>query len=90
MTQIDDPEVGTGNIVGGHQRFKILRQLGYDEIDCVVVNLDEMREKALDVVLNKIRGEWAPKKLSELLEQLKKSGTVCCAATAGKKALCRA
>ncbi len=30
----------TGNIVGGHQRFKILKQLGSDKIDCVVINID--------------------------------------------------
>jgi len=64
----------TGNIVGGHQRYKVLQQLGYDEIDCVVVNLDDMRERALNVALNKIRGDWEPKKLSELLEQLEQTG----------------
>jgi ParB-like chromosome segregation protein Spo0J len=35
----------TGNVVGGHQRLKILIHLGYTEIDCVVVNMDEIREK---------------------------------------------
>jgi len=56
----------TGNIVGGHQRFKVLRDLGQAEIDCVVVDLDENREKALNIALNKIQGEWDEVKLSEL------------------------
>ena len=34
----------TGNIVGGHQRLKILQHQGHTEIECVVVNLDEQRE----------------------------------------------
>jgi DNA modification methylase len=64
----------TGNIVGGHQRFKILQQLGYGEINCVVVDLDDMREKALNIALNKIRGDWEIKKLGVLLEQLEETG----------------
>lgn len=64
----------TGNIVGGHQRFKVLVQLGFAEIDCVVVDLDEQREKALNVALNKISGEFDAPKLAELLQELEKSG----------------
>ena len=44
----------TGNVVGGHQRLTVMRDLGITEIDCVVVELDLMREKALNVALNKI------------------------------------
>lgn len=61
----------TSNIVGGHQRFKVLIKLGYQEIDCVVVDIDEQKEKALNIALNKISGEWDNEKLSELLEELK-------------------
>jgi DNA modification methylase len=56
----------TGNIVGGHQRFKVMLDLGQTEIDCVVVDMDETREKALNVALNKIQGDWDEAKLSEL------------------------
>lgn len=60
----------TGNIVGGHQRFKILLDLGHTEIDCVVVELDPQREKALNVALNKIQGDWDETKLAELMADL--------------------
>jgi DNA modification methylase len=56
----------TGNVVGGHQRLAVLRGLGQTEIDCVVVDLDENREKALNIALNKIQGEWDEGKLAEL------------------------
>jgi ParB-like chromosome segregation protein Spo0J len=58
----------TGNIVGGHQRFAVLKHLGHDEIDCVVVDLDDAREKALNVALNKISGAWDMEKLKDLFE----------------------
>jgi ParB-like chromosome segregation protein Spo0J len=48
----------TGNIVGGHQRFKVLMQLGYTEVQCVVLDIDDAREKALNIALNKIVGEF--------------------------------
>jgi len=60
----------TGNIVGGHQRFKVLKYLGYERIDCVVLNIDSAREKALNVALNKIGGEFDNLKLSGLLRDL--------------------
>ena len=31
----------TGNIVGGHQRFKVLKAEGATEVDCVVVHIDK-------------------------------------------------
>ena len=47
----------TGHIVGGHQRAKILIETGVTEIECVVVEMSEEKEKALNVALNKINGE---------------------------------
>ena len=47
----------TGNIVGGHQRFKVLKQEGAKEIECVVVDISSDQEKALNVALNKVSGE---------------------------------
>lgn len=59
-------------IVGGHQRWKVLKDLGYKEIDCVVVELDKTKEKALNIALNKISGEWDIPLLKELIDSLDK------------------
>lgn len=61
-------------IIGGHQRYKVLRELGYKEIDCILVDLDEQREKALNIALNKIEGEWDMDKLSELFADFQAEG----------------
>lgn len=63
----------TGNVVGGHQRLKILHQMGFEEVDCVVVELDEQKEKALNIALNKISGEWDNEKLALLISDLNDS-----------------
>ncbi|HEY9059207.1 MAG TPA: site-specific DNA-methyltransferase [Pseudobacteroides sp.] len=63
----------TGNVVGGHQRLKILHQMGFEEVDCVVVELDEQKEKALNIALNKIGGEWDNEKLALLISDLNDS-----------------
>lgn len=64
----------TGTVVGGHQRLKVIKDLGYEEMDCVVVDLDEKKEKALNVALNKISGEWDNTLLANLLKDLDDSG----------------
>lgn len=58
-------------VIGGHQRLKVLKELGYKEIECNIVDLDKAKEKALNIALNKISGEWDNAKLEELLAELK-------------------
>jgi hypothetical protein len=60
----------TGNLVGGHQRLKILVDRGDTEVEVSVVHLDSEKEKALNIALNKIQGDWDYDKLGELLEEL--------------------
>ena len=60
-------------IIGGHQRLKVLRDLGYTEVDCVVIEIDKTKEKALNIALNKISGEWNVKLLKDLIDDLKES-----------------
>lgn len=59
-----------GTIIGGHQRTTVLMDLGYEEVDVVVVELDKQKEKALNIALNKITGEWDELKLKDLLLDL--------------------
>ena len=60
----------TGRVVGGHQRLKVLIDMGITEIDCVVVEMDEAKEKALNIALNKISGDWDKDKLALLIADL--------------------
>ena len=60
----------TGRVVGGHQRLKVLMDMGMTEVECVVVEMDEEKEKALNVALNKISGEWDTDKLALLITDL--------------------
>lgn len=64
----------TGNLVGGHQGFKILvNELGSSEVNVSVVDLDDAREKALNIALNKISGDWDEDKLAQVLSELQES-----------------
>src|SRR5574344_2969298 len=58
-------------VISGHQRLSVLKALGYASAECVVVSLDATREKALNIAMNKISGEWDTKKLENLLSDLK-------------------
>lgn len=48
----------TGYIVGGHFRVRELTKLGYKEVECVIVDLNEEDERELNIRLNANTGEW--------------------------------
>ena len=62
------------HVVGGNQRLRALIALGYDEVDCVYVHLEDInKEKACNVALNKISGDWDTDKLKIVLEDIELS-----------------
>lgn len=63
-----------GTVIGGHQRLNVLFDLGYSEADVAVVDLSKNDEKALNIALNKIAGEWDTEKLAALLSELNVEG----------------
>jgi len=60
----------SGNLVGGHQRLKVLKQAGIKEVQVSVVDLPDDKEQALNIALNKLSGEWDMPALKDLIEGL--------------------
>ena len=60
-------------VIGGHQRLTVLKDLGYDIVQAVMVHIeDEAKVKALNIALNKITGSWDEQLLADLLVDLQK------------------
>ena len=70
-------------IVGGHQRFKVIKQNNIEELNLIKLGdigwafpetelkiENEVQEKALNIALNKIQGEWNNSKLEDVLVEL--------------------
>lgn len=38
-----------GTIISGHQRYNVMKSLGYTEALCVVVDVDKQKEKAMNL-----------------------------------------
>lgn len=64
----------SNTIVGGHQRVKAALAEGFEEMPVAYVDLDEPEERALNLSLNKISGEWDEPLLTDLLLELEKMG----------------
>lgn len=60
----------TGRIVGGHQRLRLLTDMGIEETDVSVVRFNETQEKQANVALNRIEGDWDEEKLHDLFAEL--------------------
>ena len=60
-------------VIGGHQRLTVLKDLDYETAKCVIVDLPKEDEKALNIALNKITGQWDEALLADLLSDLQES-----------------
>lgn len=70
----------TGHLIGGHQRLAVMvREFGVTEVDVSVVSLDDAKERALNIALNKVGSEaerWDQARLQTLLDELRLSDQV--------------
>ena len=57
-------------IISGNQRTQVLMDMGYKKIKVVQIDIDKTKEKALNIALNKITGEWDYAMLGDLLLDL--------------------
>jgi DNA modification methylase len=57
-------------VVGGHQRLKVYKAMGKTEVDVWAVDLDEQKEKAANIALNKLSGEFDMPMLKDILEEI--------------------
>lgn len=64
-----------GIVIGGHQRLRAAIELGMTEVPVFWVELDEARERKLNVTLNNLSGQWDSQQLADLLERIE-SGEV--------------
>jgi hypothetical protein len=55
-------------VIGGNQRVKIAKEIGWEEFPCVFVDLDHKDEKELSIRLNKNSAEWDFDKLANFFE----------------------
>lgn len=57
-------------VISGHQRIKVAEQMGTKEVPYIAVNLDITKERALNLALNKISGEFEEEQLTDLLMKI--------------------
>lgn len=57
-------------VIGGHQRIKACRALGIATLPCVVLDITKEKEKALNLSLNRISGEWDAEALQQIIGEL--------------------
>jgi len=65
-----------GVLVGGHQRLKVIKDMGWKEVQVSAVSIkDPKREKILNIALNRVQGDWEEEALGELIHSLSLSVT---------------
>ncbi|QDP63900.1 MAG: putative ParB [Prokaryotic dsDNA virus sp.] len=64
----------TGRVVGGHQRIKAAIDIGITSVPTVTLDLDNHDEKALNLALNRVGGDWDDRLLTKMLADLGSEG----------------
>lgn len=57
-------------IIDGHHRKQVLETLGWKEVECQILDIDETQAGLLLLTLNRLRGTDIPRKRAELIDSL--------------------
>lgn len=57
-------------VVSGHQRLRVAKELGMTEVPVKIIDVDEKKEKVLNLALNKIGGAFDTPKLETVLREV--------------------
>src|SRR3990172_13226976 len=63
-------ESGSYQVLDGHHRVEILRELGHTEARCDVWDVDDREAKLLLATLNRLQGQDSPIRRAELIHEL--------------------
>ena len=67
---------GKYEIIDGYHRSEIAKELGWETLDCVIVDAGDDQAKILTVNLNYMRGNAKPKEYAKLVHSLNESFTL--------------
>ncbi len=63
------------HIIGGNQRYEAMKELNFTEVEVSYVHIEDLnREKALNIMLNKVSGDWDFEKLNQIFTDMKLEG----------------
>lgn len=66
---VNSNEARMNVIIGGHQRWHVAKDLGFETVPVVYVNLDEAMEREANLRLNKNVGSWDMDALANLFSE---------------------
>ena len=70
VARLHPDEPGQFQILDGHHRVEILRELGHTEARCDVWNIDDREAKLLLATLNRLEGQDLPIRRAQLIHEL--------------------
>jgi DNA modification methylase len=65
-------QASTGRVIGGNGRLQVMRELGWEQVEIVRVEVDDQAATALGLALNRTAeiAEWDDRQLAELLREV--------------------
>lgn len=63
-------------VVDGAHRLNVAKELGYQNVPCIVLNLDDRQARIASLNLNELKGQPVPNLLAEIIHDLSKEASL--------------